>query len=63
MYVYYSKLPNAERDTLSDTLNADARITVLLCSNASGTHKLRPLVINCRRDGEDFNEGRGKLPG
>ncbi|OQR73890.1 hypothetical protein BIW11_03497 [Tropilaelaps mercedesae] len=58
----YNKLPNAERDTLSDTLNADARITVLLCSNANGTHKFRPLVINCRRDGEDFNENRDKLP-
>ncbi|XP_028969062.1 uncharacterized protein LOC100907734 [Galendromus occidentalis] len=58
----FNKLPLSERDTFSDTLNAESRITVLLCANADGSQKLRPLVINSRRDGEDFNENRDKLP-
>ncbi|XP_064456657.1 tigger transposable element-derived protein 6-like [Ornithodoros turicata] len=42
------------RDDTTET--PEDRFTVLLCCNASGTHKIKPLVINC------CDKGQEKLP-
>lgn len=59
--ILYKRLPFQDCDANQDSLSPDERFTVLLCCNASGTHKIKPLLINSQkatREVHDFS----KLP-
>lgn len=45
-----------------ESCSPDDRLTVLLCCNASGTHKIKPLVINSQRETQEVRENMPKLP-
>lgn len=45
-----------------ESCEPDDRLTVLLCCNANGTHKIKPLVINSQRESPEVRDNKGKLP-
>ncbi|KAG0433057.1 hypothetical protein HPB47_020265 [Ixodes persulcatus] len=65
--ILYKKPPSFNGcDPIPTTDNSgaspDDRLTVLLCCNANGTHKIKPLVINSQRESKEVQENKSKLP-